>query len=252
MAQRPLSKRLWYGFLHVVCRLVGVVLYGIRVRGRHHVPRVGGALVLSNHQSHYDPVLIGLACDRRLNYVARSTLFRFAPFRWLINSLDAIPIEREGSGLAGLKETLRRLKRGELVLLFPEGTRTRTGEVGVLKPGFSALAHRARVPLVPVGIDGAFDAWPRTRRWPWLARIEIQFGEPLLPDEAAALSDRELVAEIDRRIRTCHALARARRKGSSSQRYAPMAYDRCTKPTCGNEQAEPPADVAFDHLSALN
>ncbi len=234
MAQRPLSKRLWYGFLHVVCRLVGVVVYGIRVRGRHHVPPTGGALVLSNHQSHYDPILIGLACDRRLNYVARSTLFRFAPFRWLINSLDAIPIEREGLGLAGLKETLRRLKRGEMVLLFPEGTRTRTGEVGELKPGFSALARRAGVPLIPVAIDGAFDAWPRTRRWPWVARIEIQFGEPLLPHVAAALSDRELVAEIDRRIRACHALARARRGASPPNNPRARPQCKCTNPTCAN------------------
>lgn len=217
-SQRSLQKRLWYGLLHVVCRLLGVVLYGIRVRGRSHVPASGGALVLSNHQSHYDPILIGLACDRRLNYVARSTLFRFSPFRWLIHSLDAIPIEREGLGLAGLRETLRRLKRGEMVLLFPEGTRTRNGEVGVFKPGFSALVHRAQVPLVPVAIDGAFDAWPRTRAWPWVARIEIQFGAPLLPHQASALGDRELVAEIERRIRACHAVARARRRASAWER----------------------------------
>ncbi|MCL6501843.1 MAG: 1-acyl-sn-glycerol-3-phosphate acyltransferase [Pirellulales bacterium] len=218
MAQRSLPKRLWYGFLHIVCRLLGVVAYGIRVRGRHHVPASGGALLLSNHQSHYDPVLIGLACDRRLNYVARSTLFRFGPFRWLIHSLDAIPIEREGLGLAGLKETLRRLKRGELVLLFPEGTRTRDGRVGTLKPGFSALAHRAQVPLVPVAIDGAFEAWPRTRPWPWVARIEIQFGEPLLPQQALGLNDRELVAEMERRIRACHAAAQCRRRSSPWER----------------------------------
>ena len=214
-AGHALLKRVWYGFLHVVCRLLGVVAYGIRVRGRHHVPATGGALVLSNHQSHYDPVLIGLACDRRLSYVARSTLFRFAPFRWLILSLDAIPIEREGLGLAGLKETLRRLERGEAVLLFPEGTRTRNGEVGTLKPGFCVLARRASVPLVPVAIDGAFDAWPRTRRWPWVARIEIEFGEPLLPEQAAALDDRALVAEMERRIRACHALARGRRQATA-------------------------------------
>ena len=94
--------------------------------------------MLSNHQSHLDPVLVGLASDQRLNYLARDTLFGFAPFRWLINSLDAIPIDREGLGLGGLKETLKRLKRGESVLMFPEGTRTRDGEVGRLRPGFCA------------------------------------------------------------------------------------------------------------------
>ncbi|MGH7138284.1 MAG: lysophospholipid acyltransferase family protein, partial [Pirellulales bacterium] len=109
---RPLAKRLWYGFLQFVCRLLATVFFQISVGGREHVPRAGGVLVLSNHQSHFDPVLVGLACDRRLNYLARETLFGFAPFRWLINSLDAIPIDREGLGLTGLKETLRRLKQG--------------------------------------------------------------------------------------------------------------------------------------------
>jgi 1-acyl-sn-glycerol-3-phosphate acyltransferase len=208
MAQRSLPQRLWYDALRVVCRLAAILVFRIRCRERQLVPSAGGGLVMSNHQSHLDPVLVGLATDRRLNYLARDTLFRFAPFRWLINSLDAIPLDREGLGLGGLKETLKRLKRGELVLIFPEGTRTRDGEVGTLKPGFCALARRAGVPLLPVGIDGAFDAWPRSQLLPGPAVIHIQFGEPLGPDDIAKLDDRELVAEMDRRIRECHARAR--------------------------------------------
>ncbi len=206
--ERSLPKRLWYDFLRVVCRIVGIVVFQIRVRGREHVPAAGGALVMSNHQSHLDPVLVGLATDRRLNYLARQTLFRFAPFRWLISSLDAIPLDREGLGLNGLKETLKRLKRGEMVLIFPEGTRTRDGEVGVFKPGFCALARRAGVPLLPVGIDGAFNSWPRSRPLPLPATIHIQFGEPLRADEIQKFSDDELVAEMHRRISACHAEAR--------------------------------------------
>ncbi|HEX3998903.1 MAG TPA: lysophospholipid acyltransferase family protein [Pirellulales bacterium] len=212
MVQRSFPKRLWYDVLRVVCRMAGILVFRIRCRGRNFVPPTGGGLVLSNHQSHLDPVLVGLATDRRLNYLARDTLFKFAPFRWLIRSLDAIPLDREGLGLAGLKETLKRLKRGELVLIFPEGTRTRDGEVGVLKPGFCALARRAGVPLLPVGIDGAFDSWPRWKSLPGRAVIHIQFGEPLEPAEIAKLDDRQLVAEMDRRIRAAHAAARTYRQ----------------------------------------
>jgi 1-acyl-sn-glycerol-3-phosphate acyltransferase len=212
MAQRSLSKRLWYDWLQICCRLTAVLVFRIRCRGREHVPATGGALVLSNHQSHLDPVLVGLACDRRLNYLARATLFGFAPFRWLINSLDAIPLDREGLGLGGIKETLKRLKREELVLMFPEGTRTKDGEVGRLKPGFCALARRAAVPLVPVGIEGGFDAWPRSQPLPLPAVIHIQFGDPLLPADIAPLNDDQLLAEVDRRIRACHALARQYRE----------------------------------------
>src|SRR5262245_14959335 len=118
MAQRSLPKRVWYDSWRVICRLLGVVVFQIRCRGREHLPADGAALVLSNHQSHLDPILIGLACDRRMNFLARQTLFGFAPFRWLIRSFDAIPLDREGMGLSGLKETLVRLKRDEMVLIF--------------------------------------------------------------------------------------------------------------------------------------
>jgi 1-acyl-sn-glycerol-3-phosphate acyltransferase len=222
MAQRSLSKHLWYEFLRVICRSVAVAVFRIRVFGREYIPQHGGAIVISNHQSHLDPVLVGLACDRRLNFVARDTLFGFPPFRWLIKSLDAIPIDREGSGLGGLKESLRRLKDGEMLLIFPEGTRTRDSNVGTLKPGFLALARRAKVPLLPVAIDGAFDSWPRTNLLPQPALIHIRYAQPLCPEEMSKLDDEALLAEVDRRLRAAHAAAREGRfraagRGAKSQ-----------------------------------
>lgn len=223
MAQRGLVKRLWYDSLRVVCRLAGVVLLRIRCRGREHVPPSGGALVLSNHQSFLDPVLVGLACDRRLNYLARQSLFKVPGLRQLMESLDAIPIDREGSGLAGLKETLRRLKQDELVLIFPEGTRTPDGAVHPFMPGFCSLARRAGVPLLPVALDGAFDSWPRWRPFPWPAVIHVQFGPPLLPAEIENLDDRQLVAAIEARVRWCHTMAQAARHRTGSVCRPPAA-----------------------------
>ena len=210
--ERSWIKRVGYAWLRVFCRLVGVVCFRIRVFGRENLPADGGALVCANHQSFFDPVLVGLICNRRMNYLARSTLFHFALLRWLIEFLDAIPIDREGVGLGGLKETLRRLKRGEMVLIFPEGTRSRDGEVAPLKPGFCAVARRAKVALVPIGLDGAYDAWPRNTKLPRRSRIHLSVGEPILPDTIATLTDEELVAELERRIRACHATARRGRE----------------------------------------
>lgn len=207
-ARRSLGNRAWQAFLKFTCRLGAVCVFNVRCEGREKVPRVGGGLMLSNHQSNLDPVLIGLACDRRLNYVARKTLFKFAPFRWLINSLDAIPIDREGTGLEGLKETLKRLKRGEIVLLFPEGTRTLDGEVHRMKPGFCAVARRSGLPLFPVALDGAWHAWPRQKLLPGRAIVHVQFGDPIEPELISQLDDTQLTAEVERRIRECHALAR--------------------------------------------
>jgi len=215
MAQRSWSKRVWYGFLHVTCRFTAALVFRSRVTGREHEPKSGGVLVLSNHQSHLDPVLIGLACQRRLNYLARKSLFKFPPFRWLIDSLDAIPIDREGSGFGGLKETLRRLKDGEMVLIFPEGTRTPNGELSEFKPGFCALAKRAGVPLLPVAMDGAFNSWPKKRNFPLPDMIHIRFGPPIMPDEIPKFqTDAELLAEVEQRIRTLHEQVRATRASS--------------------------------------
>src|SRR5262249_24375113 len=160
--------------------------------------------ICANHQSYFDPVLVGLVFNQRLNFLARSTLFRFAPFRWLLEFLDAIPIERDGMGLGGLRETMKRLKAGEFVLIFPEGTRTTDGDVAPLKPGFCAVARRAKVPLVPVGFDGAFQAWPRDSKLPRPSVVRVVVGPPITPDEVAALTDEELVDELEARIRNCH------------------------------------------------
>ncbi len=216
---RSLLQRLGYNALRVMSRLVAVWLFGMRVAGREHWPAAGGGLVCANHQSYFDPPLVGLTCDRRMNYLARDTLFRVPVLSQLIRFLDAIPIDRDGGGLAGLKETLRRLKAGELVLIFPEGTRTSDGEVAPLKPGFIAVARRSKVPLIPVGLDGAYQAWPRTALFPRLCRLGVVIGRPILPDEVAQLSDEDLLAELEQRLLDCHAQACEMRTGRSGGHF---------------------------------
>jgi 1-acyl-sn-glycerol-3-phosphate acyltransferase len=211
-SHRSLPSRLWYRFLRFICRLIAVAVYRIRCYGREQLPTTGGVLLLSNHQSNFDPVIVGITANRRLNYMARDTLFGFPPFRWLIHSLDAIPIDREGLGLAGLKETLKRLKRGEIVLMFPEGTRSRDGELAPIKPGFCALARRGKVPLVPVAIDGAYQSWPRSQLLPRAGLVRVAYGPPLWPKEMEAFDDVGLIAEIERRMADCFAVARKTRR----------------------------------------
>ncbi|MBN2474765.1 MAG: 1-acyl-sn-glycerol-3-phosphate acyltransferase [Pirellulales bacterium] len=210
MPNRSLSNRLWYCFLRRMCQLVGVLAFGVRHTGRSNIPADGGVLVVSNHQSHFDPPLVGMACTRRMNYLARDTLFGFGPLRWLIRSLDAIPIDREGLGLSGIKESLRRLKRGEMVLIFPEGTRTPNGKIGPFRPGFTSLAIRSKAAILPVAIEGAYAAWPREHRFPRLGMIRVHYGEPILPEEVEGYSERQLLAEVERRVRRCHARIRRR------------------------------------------
>jgi 1-acyl-sn-glycerol-3-phosphate acyltransferase len=209
---RTLTQRVGYSLLRNAARLGGVVAFGMQLLGRHHIPASGGVLVCSNHQSVMDPVLVGLAFNRRLNYLARRSLFQAPLFSALIRVLDAIPIDREGLGLEGIKETIRRLWDGEMVLIFPEGTRTETGQLGPLKPGLCAVAKRSRALLLPVGLDGAFQAWPRGAVLPRPGHIVMQFGPVITTADVQRWTNDELLAELERRMRWCHSRARSIRQ----------------------------------------
>src|SRR4051794_22720171 len=156
---------LWYRIVQYLTATLALVLLRWRATGRRHLPESGGVLLVSNHLSHLDVFILGIPLRRPLNYVARSTLF-FPPLGALIRSVGGFPIQREGMGAQGLKETLRRIRKGGIVVLFPEGTRSRDGELGELKSGIAVLAARASVPVVPAAIAGTFEAWPRTRKFP--------------------------------------------------------------------------------------
>ena len=197
-----------YSALWVICRALGVSVFGIRTRFAEPLPKTGGLLVLSSHQSHLDPLLLGLACDRRLSSLARASLYKFKPFGYVITALDAVPIDREASTVAAMKAVIRRLEAGAAVIVFPEGTRTATGRLSELKSGFALLAKRAKVPIVPVAIVGAWECWPRTRLFPRPGRVRLEFGKLLMPEEIAAMDERQILAECSARLTALDAEAR--------------------------------------------
>lgn len=206
--------RILYPVLWVLCRTLGVAVFGIRVRFAEPLPPRGGLLVLSSHQSHLDPLLLGLACDRRLSSLARSTLFHFGPFGAVIAALDAVPIDRNASMVAAMRAVIGRLKAGKAVTVFPEGSRTADGRLGEFKPGFALIAKRAGVPIAPVAIVGGYECWPRSRRLPRPGRIRLEFGRVITVAEVAALDEPQLFELCVARIRDLDALARATRSGA--------------------------------------
>jgi 1-acyl-sn-glycerol-3-phosphate acyltransferase len=211
---RSVFGRLLYAVLWVLCRTLGVAVLGIRVRFAEPLPPRGGLLVLSSHQSHLDPLLLGLACDRRLSSLARSSLFHFAPFGAVIAALDAVPIDRNASMVAAMRAVIARLKAGKAVTVFPEGSRTADGRLGEFKPGFALMAKRAGVPIAPVAIVGAYECWPRSRRLPRPGRIRLEFGKVITADEVAALDEPQLFELCVERIRDLDTLARVTRSGA--------------------------------------
>lgn len=196
-------KALWYWLSSTALWVGFTALYRLRVTGQSNVPMEGPVVLLANHTSHFDPPIIGGATRRQLSFLARDTLF-VGPFGWLIRSYDAVPVDRDGASLAGIRATLKRLKQGGAVLLFPEGTRSADAVLQPLKPGFVALVRRSGACIVPVGIAGAHAAWPRGQSRPRLrGRIAVVYGEPITPGQVAAQDDSALIASCAERIDAC-------------------------------------------------
>jgi len=201
MLQDPLRRNwLWY-FCQMVMRLVFTVLLRYRARGVENVPASGGALLVINHQSSLDPFLAGLPLNRPVSYLARDSLFRLPFIGWVLRNTYVMPISREAASPGTIRETVSRLERGFLCGIFPEGTRSYDGEVRKFKPGFIALVRRAEVPLIPIGVAGANEAYPRNA---WLLRprrVCVVFGTPITVDEVKELSARGREEEFAELVR---------------------------------------------------
>ena len=179
--------------------------WSLRTQGRQHIPATGPALLIANHQSFFDPLLVGLGTRRHLRFLARKTLFQRPLFTWLIRMLNAVAIDQEGVGKEGIKTILDQLHNGEAVVVFPEGTRTSNGLMQPLRPGIHLLIKRAQAPIIPVGIAGAFEAWPHWRTmprpaplfWPGCrATMAVSIGQPLDARQFAQMQRAQALTEL--------------------------------------------------------
>lgn len=218
----PLQRNLVWLFFQIPMRIFFGVWLRYRARGLEHLPATGGALLLSNHQSFLDPLMVGLLIDRPVSYLARDTLFRVPGLGWLLRHTYVLPLNREGGSSGAIRETLRRLEQGFLVGIFPEGTRSADGSLGEFKPGFAALIRRTDVPIIPVGVAGANRALGRGSWFLKPRRVCVVYGAPIPRDEVARLSERgreaELVEAVRSRVGECQREAEAWRAGGESGR----------------------------------
>ena len=208
--KRSWIKWAFYEFVRVLTGTACWLFFRLQVVGKEQYPEQRGGLICANHQSFLDPILVGLSCPRQMSYLARRSLWDSTVLGWLIDLLEAIPIERDGIGIGGLKATLRRLKQDELVLMFPEGTRSPDGTLQPIHPGLVAVARRSNQPLIPVGLEGAFEAWPREAKYPRSGRICVVVGKPLMPEDFLDLTDDDLLSQLADRIRECVEIAGSR------------------------------------------
>jgi len=213
MSRISWQKRLFYYCCRFPIYLFFLILYRTRFYGRNNLPENGAVVLISNHQSHYDPPLIAVGLRRRLNFLARKTLFKFKLFGWLIDMLDAIPLDIDGIGFAGIKESIKRLKNGEIILVFPEGGRTWDGNIAPFLTGALTLAQRTKSAILPAAISGCYDAFPRTYKYPRLwGRFRVVYGKPIFYEDFKDLSEKELRQLCEAKIAELFQEAERRRK----------------------------------------
>ena len=193
-----------YAFGRCLARWLFILGFDVRVRRPLHAPPAGGFILASNHQSYFDPPLLGSCLRRPVSFMARDTLFRHPLFGGLIRGVGAFPVRRDGVGKERLKEAVRRLKAGAAVVVFVEGTRTRTGEIGEIRDGAGLLSRLAGVPVVPAALDGTYRAWPRGRSFPRPSRVRVAFGQPI-PAERFRKDPEGGRLELETSIRSLHA-----------------------------------------------
>jgi len=188
-------------------RTVFPVWLRFRARGVEKVPQHGPALLLINHQSFLDSMVVGVPIDRPVSYLTRDSLFRVPIVGWILRNSYTMPVNRESASSSTLRLAAGRLKRGFLVGIFPEGTRSHDGQLGPLKPGFIALIRKADFPVIPVGVAGTGAAWPRNA---WFVRpkpCRVVFGDPIPADVLAKLTvkgnEENLIDEVRRRMSQC-------------------------------------------------
>lgn len=150
-----------------------------RVFHSERVPLTGSVILASNHASFLDPPLVGSGIHRGINYLARKSLFKFPLFGWVLRTVNAVPVDREGGGAAGLKSVLDRLNADGAIILFPEGTRSPDGKLQPARSGIGLTVIKSNALVVPVRVFGTYEAYGRNRRFPRPHRVAVKYGKPL-------------------------------------------------------------------------
>lgn len=206
---RSLGDKALYNAAYWACFSALTFGSSLRATGRGNVPNEGAVLLASNHSSNIDPVAIGVASPRYLSFMAKQELFRSRMLGTLLTHLGATPVNRKFAR-AGLAEGRTMLKEGRAVLLFPEGERSKDGNLQQLKPGITSLMKQ-NVPVVPVGIAGSHAAMGKGRMpqlsplflAPTDASLGVAFGKPMTVADIAEMEREDMLAELHRRIAKC-------------------------------------------------
>jgi len=197
----PQSMNVFYNIGYTLSRWLATVFFSYRVHGAHHIPEEGGVILAANHTSYFDPPLVGVASHRAMWYLARRTLLEWPVLGPIFPSLNVIPVDRDGNDRTALKNIIRLLLDGEGVVLFPEGTRSKDGELQKAQPGLGMIVAKSFVPVVPARVFGAYEIFPKGAKRPGGGQIDVCFGPALhFTKDDVPEASREVYQKISDRV----------------------------------------------------
>jgi 1-acyl-sn-glycerol-3-phosphate acyltransferase len=188
----------WCGY--VLCKTVANIGFRYRAFGQENIIEDGPAIMAANHQSYLDPPLIGITCRAELYYLARKTLFKNKLFGSILSGVNTLPVDLSGADLTAVRAVINLLKQGHRTVIFPEGTRSLTGQIQPARPGIGMIIAKTLAPVVPMRIFGSFQAWPKggkIKPYP----VTVVVGKPIrFKKEDLAAKSREAYQKISDQV----------------------------------------------------
>lgn len=193
---------MFYRIAQILGRMVLRLYFRIRIEGYDNIPDKGGHIIVANHVSFLDPVLICAYTLRAVHFLTYAMYYDMRGLHWFLKRMHAIPVKKDGKDISALKKALRLLRAAELVGIFPEGERSLTGQLGEGSPGVALMALKAGVPILPIGVIGAYEAFPRGANFPrFRSPITLRYGRPFrIGDELHRLEHEENDDDFQQRV----------------------------------------------------
>jgi 1-acyl-sn-glycerol-3-phosphate acyltransferase len=192
---------MFYKLVYTLLVIIMKPLYRFEIIGKRNIPKTGPVIIAPNHMSYLDPIMVAfVAGPRPVNFMAKASLLKIPGFGRLIKALHTFPVKRGIADKGAIMQSLKILSGGEVLLIFPEGTRQRSGKLGPPFPGVSSIALKTGATIVPVGIIGTDKAMPDGSKLPRFPKLKAVIGEPIPVEKVATADRKEKEAELTARL----------------------------------------------------
>lgn len=171
---------MFYYLVRAICWLLLKIFWRMEIIGIENLPENGGLIIASNHVSYLDPAVLVASLNRKIYFITKKEVFKNTFVRFILKNLNAFSVDRENVDIIAFKKAMNILREEKVLGIFPEGTRSSNGELQELKLGAIKIAMKTGVPILPVGIIGTHQIYPRGIKFPILFKhkITVKYGTP--------------------------------------------------------------------------